>query len=153
VRKGIFLLLGGAAAILMIAGGCGSGGGSDEVTESSISKPKYVAELDATCGRFDKEIQTDFTVYLKKIEQDETKIVPADIVETILVPNMEEELDEIRSLGAPQGEVAKVEAIIGAIERTLEKREEKPETAMNESFWGDATPLAEKFGLKICGQH
>ena len=155
MRKGFFLLLGGACAFALLVTGCGGGSGNDsEVTASSLSKAQYIQKANAVCEKGTKQIATDFAVFLKEKEsvKEPTEADYVQLFNTVVAPNVEREIDELRELGAPKGDEKEVEAILQAREESIQIAEEDPEAIIENSdkVFARASKVAAGYGLKTC---
>jgi hypothetical protein len=135
VVKRLIAICGCALVAALLAAGCGGGGGdSEEVTTSSISKAAFIKEADAACSKSEKQMQTDFGVYFKKhekeLEESQSESQFVDVIDAVMIPAVEGEIKEIRTIGAPQADQSDVEAIVAAIEEGLQNAEEDPEEAV-----------------------
>lgn len=74
-----------------------------------------------------------------------------EIVETVLAPNIQSQIDGVKALGAPSGEEQQVSSALELSQQTLEKIEANPELAFGKT---DAFAAAGKqlhaLGLKEC---
>jgi hypothetical protein len=159
----------------LIAAGCGSGSGSDSTASSGetastttpatspIGKAEFIKKADAACAKGKKQVETEFAAYLKK---NKIKEIPeakeakaqaagreAEVIETIALPALQQQVDEIRALGFPDGEEDQVEPFLDAVEEGIEKIEEDPQAFFSgaDEVFGKADKLAVKYGLKVCG--
>jgi hypothetical protein len=155
VRKGIFLLLGAACVAALSAGGCGGGDESTTITTSSISKDQFIRKANAICLKGRQQVETAASTFLaENPDALESKNEPdfSELTQTIFVPAIEQETEEIRALGAPQGDQGEVEAILTAVEEGREKSEEDPKAAAlgGSKAFKKADALAAKYGLDSC---
>lgn len=139
-------------ALLALAGliaGCGGGGDSTTVTTSSLSKAAFVKKANAIC----EEGRSQALAYKPASEKgSEKQVVTATIHEGIL-PAIQEAMEEVRELGAPEGDEAKVEAIIVGNEEMVERAKGKSYKYLAE-MEEDFLPIAEKarsYGIDGCG--
>ncbi len=155
-RKRVLLLFAGACSVALLGAGCGGGGGGDsaEVTESSMSKSEYVAQANQVCEKGSQSLETDFAVFVKEAEgkKSQAKAEYVKLVETVIAPNVEAETEELRELGAPEGDLAKVKEILKAREESIAIAEEDPEAVIHnsEKVFGKASKVAGEYGLKAC---
>jgi len=144
-------LLAGAAGVAVIAAGCGGGGDS---STASITKAQFVKQADAACKKGEERIQADFQAYIKghKNLSKPTEEDFAEVVETVVAPNVEQEVSEIRALGIPSGDEDKVEAILDSVEEGREEAEADPKNAVQTTpaSLEKAKKLAKEYGLKVC---
>jgi len=154
LRKRLIVLAAGLLAIAMVAAGCG--GGDDETTTASISKAAFIKRTNAICQKFDERIANGLAAYIaehKDIEEP-TEADYARLTSTVLVPNVEEELDEMRAVGLPSGDEDEVEEYFELIEQGIETAESEPIAlaAEEEKVFGPAAELARSYGLANCGE-
>jgi hypothetical protein len=163
VNKRLMAIVAGvlAVALTVAVAGCG---GDDEASASSITKAEFIKKADAICKQALEQAEVDFAALVKENETllEETKegtpafeaIYPA-VVNGILAPTVEKEVDEIQALGAPEGDEAKVDAMLETLEGDLETAEAKPKRVgfEAEKIFAPSTELAREYGLKVCGTH
>jgi hypothetical protein len=159
VRKRSIALCGCALAVVLLASGCGGGGGgSEEVETSSIGKAEFIKQADAACSKGEKQMQTDFVAYIKEHEKElegeptQSEARFADLVDTVMIPEVKGEIEQIRTIGAPGAEQSEVEAIVAALEEGIENVEEDPKAAVQHTgeAFTQAHKLATEYGLKVC---
>ena len=62
------------------------------------------------------------------------------------------QVEEIRELGAPEGDEEKVEAILTALEDGAAEIEDDPSQALEGDPLKEARELADEYGFKVCGE-
>lgn len=156
MRNGIFLLAGVCAMAVLVAG-CGGGGGGESttITTSSISKDQFIREVDAICAKGRHQIETAASAYLRENPaalQGKKEPDYGELTQTIFVPAIEQEVKEIRALGAPRKDQATVEAFVAAVEAGVKKSEEEPKLAAvgGGKAFAKANTLAGRYGLASC---
>jgi hypothetical protein len=150
VGKQAITLFAAALAVAMVVTGCGGGDSST----ASITKAKFIKQADAACKKGEEEIQKNFAVYVKKHKVEKpTEDDYAELIEVVLLPSAEQEIDDIRALGAPSGDEDQVEALLEAREASLEKAQAEPKLVIQNSkkIFGEASQMADEYGLKDCG--
>jgi hypothetical protein len=150
----IFAALIGALAIVLVATGCGGGGDSTEVTAASISKAQFIKQAEAICESGNKQLQIDFAAFLKNnagIEHP-TEATYAELVNTVVAPDIEREVEELRELGAPSADLDQVQAMLDAREESVALAEEDPQavTHNSEKVFAKASKLAKEYGMETC---
>jgi hypothetical protein len=158
VRKGTFFSAACAFAVAIAAVGCGSGSGGsggsgDEVTASSITKAQYIKDAGAICEGATKRIKVDFGVYLREEGDEEAKASAAhyaDLVDAVFAPNVEQEIEELRELGAPKQDVSTVEAMVKAREEALAAVEADPKSLTTNQPFEKSIKAAKDYGLAAC---
>lgn len=131
------------AAGLLVAGcgdsNSGADAGSEQVTASSLSKAAFVAKAQAICNR-----------RLNKVYSYEGE----ELVDAVL-PNFGAIADEIRELGAPSGDEAKIQAYVDALESGLDKLDEQQQNGpikLNQISLPlkPSAKLARQYGISRC---
>jgi hypothetical protein len=171
LRKNTWALTASAAIaiVLFVVGavGCGSSddtasgegesAGSSAVTVSGISKAALLKRGDAICaeGRERVAAAAQSTLEAKPGEREEVEI---ELISKALVPALKTDVDDLRKLGAPEGDAAQVDAIVSGIEELLELAEAEPQAFVlsqnPEEYrpdpWRKTDKIAEEYGFKEC---
>jgi hypothetical protein len=155
LSKGLIATLAGVAAIAMIVAGCGSS--SDDST-SSLTKAQFIVKADAICKKGNTEIESGFEDFAKeagiKENKEPTPAQGVEVSETVLIPYIKEQSEELRDLEVPSGDEEEITAMLDALDEGVEEAEEDPEalfTSKSDPF-GPANKMAKEYGLKVCGQ-
>jgi hypothetical protein len=131
---------------------------------SILGKAEFIGKADAICAEGKKQVEAEYAAYLKKNKiskvseskesSAETEAHVAEIIETIAIPALRRQIDEIGSLGAPSGEEAQVRAYLAAAEEGIKKGEENPQVMFSSptEVFANADELADEIGFKVCGQ-
>ena len=147
-------LAAGLMTIALVIAGCG-GGGNSSTGASPIAKAAFVKKADAICKKSSERLATGFVLFLKKHKNVKrpSEAEYEQLVGTILVPNVEREVKELRALGAPSGDEDRVGEIIEALEEGIETAESDPKAVAGSSdaVFGIASRLAKEYGLEVCG--
>lgn len=135
--------------------GCGSSSNSTSTeTTAAISKAEFVAKGNAVCVKGEKAQESEINAYVKKhgLENKKpSKAQEAELVETVLVPNIQSQIDGVKALGAPSGEEQQVSSALELSQQTLEKIEANPELAFgNKDNFAAAGKQLHALGLKEC---
>lgn len=151
---GTRLIVWGAGLLLVALLVAGCGGGDDSSSES-ISKEEFIAKADAICKQGNERMEAGFTKLLKDVKN-VTKLKKAEyeeIVDEVMVPSIEREIEELRALGVPAGDEERVEAMLTALEEGKETAERNPEAvnASSDAVFGIAARIASEYGLEVCG--
>jgi hypothetical protein len=147
LNKRLLGLLAGVIAIAMIAAGCGSS--SD--TTASLSKAEFLKQGNAICDAGNKEINAGFEETLPKGKQP-SKAELDEAIETVLIPSVTKQVEEIRALGAPEGEEEAVEDFLAGAEEELEKGEEEPASLATGASFNKTNQEAKAIGLTSCAE-
>ncbi|HEU4461280.1 MAG TPA: hypothetical protein VFR75_01685 [Solirubrobacterales bacterium] len=148
MKKGsILALVAVFAAALLAVSGCGGG---DETTV--LTKAEFTKQANAGCKEHDKEREELFKEVSKSIDPSEvTRKDQEGLVSDVLLPPYEKDVENLESLGAPEGDEQQVEAIVAAMEKSIDDVEAKPLVALRStSQFAEPNELAEKYGLEDC---
>jgi hypothetical protein len=150
-----------AVVTVLVLAGCGGGGeaGDSSIAAGSLSKATFIKKADAICTKGNARLQKGFAAYLRKNKKSivtlrhPSKADYEGLIGGVLVPNLEWEIEEIRALGAPSGDEAKIEEIFTALEEGIEVAENDPEAVKHssEAIFGVGSRLAKEYGLVVCG--
>jgi hypothetical protein len=147
-----------ALAILMVAvsaSGCGGSdsdgenGGPNEVAETAIKKAQYVKRGDAIC----ENVPNRYRVRLQKLPQKQQEN-PKQSAPKAAVPPLWTAAEELAALGAPDGDEAKAQAMVEALENAARALEENPERELSgpQSGLAEFNRLAQRYGFEFCAQ-
>ncbi len=137
-------------ALVLVAVGCGSSG--------SISKQEFITKADAICKKGNDQIQSEIQAYSKKVglsgNTQPTDAQVTEIANTILIPSVQGQHDDISDLGAPSGDQDQVDAILSAVQDGIDQAKKDPTTLLqsNDTTFAKANQLAKDYGLTVCGQ-
>ena len=152
----LIALIGAVVAFAALAAGCGSSSTTD--SGASLSKAEFVKQGNAICEAGNKEINTGFEEFSKENEfSKKNQPTQADFEEgaqEIVVPSVSKQIDQIRELGAPEGEEEKVEAFLENAEAQLEKGEEDPSLLADENnnLFASVNKEGKALGLTACAE-
>jgi hypothetical protein len=142
-----------AAAVLAIgafaAAGCGGSDDNDSsaLKTSDLSKSEWIAQADRICAESDKGIEQQAGQFFKGRPTPETE---AQFVQQAVVPGIESANDQIRELGAPEGDEDQVQAMLDAADQGLAKVKADP-SALEHGALEEGSALSKQYGLKVCG--
>jgi hypothetical protein len=148
------LALGTALVMGVCVAGCGSSNSTSTETTAAISKAEFIAKGNAVCTKGEKAQEAEINAYVKKhgLENKKpSKAQEAELVETVLVPNIQSQIDGVKALGAPSGEEQQVSSALELSQQTLEKIEANPELAFGKKdTFAEAGKQLHALGLKEC---
>jgi len=144
-----------AAALLMA--GCGSdsdtGTASDEAPVA-LSKPQFVKQGNQICAQGLKEKDQAVSVALKESAAEgggpPNSSDIKKMVEKAVLPPYGKVVDQLGQLGAPKGDEAKVEKMVGEFESAMQDVEADPVKATKKNAFEAADEAAEAYGLDAC---
>jgi hypothetical protein len=146
-KASIFLvpvLVGGALLI-----GCG-GGDDSSSTEAALTKSAYLKQGNAIC----KNANDDLDVAAKQQfgNQQPTQKELEQFATSTAIPELEQEIADLRALPAPTGDTETVSAIYDAAESGLDQLKQDPSiiTQDNPQAFAEANKLAKDYGLTVC---
>lgn len=155
--KGFLLAV--ALAALGLAAGCGSSG-SDTITveTGSLSKAAFIKEADAICKASWAEFLAKYGGFFQAHKSElgdeaKEKALLGEVVDTLLMPSVEGEIEQIGELGAPGGYVPKATSFLSSLQERLEEIHAEPAelTATTSPFKG-VRKTAQKVGMRGCAE-
>jgi hypothetical protein len=155
VGRRLALMLASALALAFFAVGCG---GSDDSTgggETALTKAEFIAKGDAICKRSSEEILKGYKKFTKEhgITELPGRKQSYELTEQVYLPSVEKRLEALRALTPPEGEEAKIEAILAPAEAGVETGKENvaPLFKGKETPFDKSNKLATQYGFKVCG--
>ncbi len=142
-----------ALALAAFAVGCGG----SETTAATLTKAQFVKQADAICLRGDERFQEMFQSFMQTtpdpaLPSERTMAQWTEIVEKVFAPAVEQEVEEVRALGAPRDDRRQVNSMLAAVEEGLKEVEEDPSVeADTEEQFRKSSRLAGEYGLTFCG--
>jgi hypothetical protein len=154
-------LIGGCALVAALVfavcvSGCGSSSSSTTTeTTAAITQAEFVAKGNAICVKGEKAQEAAVNAYFKKHgikeHQKPTKAQLTEVAETVLVPNIQSQIDGVKALGAPSGEEQQVSAALETAQQTLDRVKANPTLAFeNENLFAATGKQLHALGLKKC---
>jgi hypothetical protein len=160
-RIGAMLMIALATAVL--AAGCGddddsnaSGGSETSIETSSLSKDQFLTQGNQICKDEREDLTTKIAAYQEKNPpgKKSPNVAMAEGVKAVILPVLEKEIDQIRELGAPEGDEDEVTEILAAQEAGIDKvaamKEIEPVEDAWERHFDPANKLMVAYGLKDC---
>jgi hypothetical protein len=143
-----------ALTVGVCVAGCGSSSSTTTETTAAITKAEFVAKGNAICVKGEKAQEAEINAYVKKngLENKKpSKAQEAELVETVLIPNVQSQIDDVKALGAPSGEEQQVSSALELSQQALEKIEANPNLAFGkENVFAAAGKQLHAVGLKKC---
>lgn len=142
-----------AACAAVAAGAVGCGGGddsSDTTATETLTKQEWIEQADQICSAGDDAIQ--------QAAQDaglSNNSTPEELksfyTETVL-PNIEDQRDQIEALPVPAGEEDAIGGITDALDQAISDSQADPDALVNgEDLFKDVNQQAQDYGLTSCG--
>ncbi len=133
-----------AALVVAIAAGCGSSSNSTTST-AALSKAAFLAKANAIC----KAGNAKQTAAQKTLGKQPTKAQIQSYATSTAIPNIQSQIDQVRALGAPAGDQAKVSAMLATAQADLNKIKSNPDLIAGDQF-GNFAKVAHPYGLTSC---
>jgi hypothetical protein len=146
-----------AVAIAFAAIGCGDDDedSASTTTSSELTKAQFIREANRICKQQDAKIERASQQFFADAPND--KEPPASEVaqfgKKTVFPAIQDEIDRIRALGAPEGDEDEVQKMLEAAESGLSKLEAEPdqlERGAIASSFEEFQKLASAYGLDEC---
>jgi hypothetical protein len=162
LSKRVLAALLACLAIGLVAAGCGgggdttSGGGSTSESGAAPTKAVFVKEADAICEKGDEELNEEVESYAEEngisTKKEPPKAQQEEVYAEVVLPNVAKQGEEIGALTPPEGDEAKVEEIVQALESGVEEAEANPGLLVEgKNPLAGASAEAKAYGMKVCG--
>ncbi len=155
MNKVLLAALAALALIAALVAGCGGDSETDRETTATITKAELIKQGDAICEKANEASESeaeefaeenDFTLEKASKEQIE------EAVGEVLVPNLNGQVEDLRALGAPEGDEDQVEEIFVSLEGAADEIDDDPGLVFEEETLKEPSELAEDYGFKVCGE-
>jgi hypothetical protein len=154
-RSSFFAAMACSLAVAAIATGCGSG--SDTV---ALTKSEFVRRGDAICKKVDAKRQAGYEEYLRahggKQVSTFGKSAQVELIESIALPPIQTEVDELEALDVPDGTAGdEATRIIEDLEKAIREVKSAPTSVLDPQSnpFNDVGKFAREYGFDICGQY
>lgn len=147
----------GLIAAFLIAG-CGGSGGTTTSQTPPLSKAAFIKAADAICEKADTVKYNQASAYRAKHEAELGRLSPVAAEEKLIrlfgLPAIKRQIEEVRALGAPEGEEKKVEGILNGLEKALDEAKKDPYAIEGE--YESTNPFhridkaARNYGFSVC---
>ena len=142
MRRTIAISILGSLALCLLVAGCG-GGDSGSTEAQQIDKATYVKEAETICAQSSGRLAAEVTS--GQLES------PTRIVEVMLIPSLETELEELHALGIPKEAKREVQTFLKAAQNVIDIAKANPGAFVEAVSPYEATELAgRRFGLVAC---
>lgn len=139
-------------ALASIVAGCG---GDDSETTATITKAELIKQGDQICKKANEQSQADAEEFAKENDFTFEKASDEQLEEAVaevLVPNLNGQIEDIRALGAPEGDEEQVEEILDSLEGAADEIEDDPGLVFDGEVLKEPSKLAEAYGFEVCGE-
>ena len=140
---------------LCIAGCGGDGSTSSTGSTTAAAKAAFLKKGNAICQMANQRLKVAnrkaFAAYIRSGKQAPAAKVRHYVTST-LVPEIERQLNQLRSLRAPPGDEETVKRILDTAQADVNKVKADPDLLVNNTpAFADADQLAKAYGLTACG--
>lgn len=152
MSKRVIALLLGVLALVLVAG-CGSD--DDEGSEETLTKVEFIKQGDQICEKTEERSETEAEEFAEENGFNLENASEAELEEAVaevLVPTLNQQIEEIDALGVPEGDEETVEEIIVALEDGSAAVEDDPSVVFEGKPLKDASRLAKAYGFEVCGE-
>jgi phosphotransferase system HPr-like phosphotransfer protein len=177
-KRSIFLALFALLAAAVIVAGCGGGGSSSDTTATTggsteaeeaegggsteegeegsggaaPTKAAFIKEADMICHDDEAELNKELETFTKenKIEGEASEAQQEELFQTMVLPNIAKQGEEIAALTPPEGDEKAIEELTDALASEVKEAEEEGGLPGEDTLAG-ATKKAKAYGFKECG--
>ncbi len=156
--KKLLALLAALCAVAIVAAGCGSSDDSTTDSTESLTKVEFLKQGNAICTEGNETIDAGFEELAEEKNLDENSRPPQSVLdeaaETILIPSVTKQIEELRALGTPEGDEGELDQLLTAAEAAIEEGEEDPSSMSSENSnpFEAVNKEAAAYGLTACGE-
>jgi vacuolar-type H+-ATPase subunit I/STV1 len=152
LSKRVIALLLGVFALVLVAG-CGSDDG--EAGEETLTKVEFIKQGDEICEKTEEQSETEAEEFAEENGFNLENASEAELEEAVaevLVPTLNQQIEEIDALGAPEGDEETIEELIAALEDGSAAVEDDPGIVFNGKPLKEASQIADEYGFEVCGE-
>ncbi|TMK56407.1 MAG: hypothetical protein E6G51_10640 [Actinobacteria bacterium] len=157
MNKALLAAIAVLVALAALVAGCGGGDSTTDETVT-LTKTEFIKQGDAICKEGNEEISEGFEEYAEENDLPQNKEPSTEqgieITETVILPNIQQQAEEIRELGAPEGDEDQVDELLTSLEDAVAEGEDDPELLFkgNTDPFAEVNELAKDYGFKVCGE-
>lgn len=146
--------------VLLLVGGCGGGSSSSSGSEQTLTKQQFIRRAHAICYHLSKKqvrkTEAFYAAHHLNAAEPSQRAQERNIVAVVL-PVVEEKAKELGALPVPEGDEAKVRAIITAMERGVRETKAHPEwlaasSTAHPNPFAESEELVAAYGVWLCAQ-
>lgn len=133
-------------------GNSANGDGASGAQSSPRSKKEFTADANELCMQRVQAMKDESAALFTEGEAESPQEAMRAFADKAIVPALEAEAEELRELGAPEGDEEQVEGIVVAIEAMARAAREDPRKFLTRpAEFEEAHDLARKYGIAACG--
>jgi hypothetical protein len=135
--------------------GADSAATAGTVETSSLTKAQLVKQADEICAKGNEDLLERLDAYMVKNDSGSKSggELAAEGVQEVVLPEVEAQIEEIESLGAPSGDEKQIEAFLAAQRRGVESLESRRSISLTSDLeppFREAGNLARDYGFEAC---
>jgi hypothetical protein len=157
------------AVAAFVAAGCGGDDDEDTTTDPATTatepagttgpadvspeRAALIEEADDICLQGDQEIDREAGQFFGDTQQEPPVSEQAEFIEDVVVPNIQDQLDQLRELEPPTDDAEEFNSIIDNAQEALDEVADDPEalTGQGADPFAEVNRQAQEFGLTACG--
>jgi hypothetical protein len=156
-RTHLFVALG---LVALLVAGCGGGSSDSTSSAQSLTKQQFINRAHAICYRLSKKqvrkTESFYEAHGLNAAEPSQRAQERNIAAVVL-PVVEEKIEELGALPVPEGDEAKVRAVLTAMERGVRETEAHPEwlaasTTAHPNPFAESERLVSAYGVWLCAQ-
>jgi hypothetical protein len=153
-QRTVFRFLCMLALVTLSAGLLAACGGDDEsTTQSTQSKKAFIQAADVICTRENGSIRAQALEYQEKHGVSDDPKKQEELIESIIIPAMQNQADGIAELDPPAQDGKEAEAFVAQLEDVIAATEDDPTLVLQQTGpYQDLREAGEAFGFKACGR-
>lgn len=142
-------------AIALVSGllvaGCGDDDDDDAgIATSELSKQEWVEQANEICAKGNEEVGKAAQETFSQGEPSQQQV--EEFALDVAMPGTQEQVDEIRALGAPEGDENEIAAILDTAQEGIEEIHDDPSKLDDgESTLDEASQQMAEYGVAACG--
>jgi hypothetical protein len=138
-----------ALAAALIAAGCGGDDDDDDIADRAA----LIQEADAICAEGDREIDAEAQDVFGGAQQEPPPAEQEAFVEDTVIPNIQDQIDQLRELDPPDEDADEFTAILDEAQAALDELEQDPAAFVGggQNPFAEVNQMAREFGLEECG--
>lgn len=128
--------------------------GSSDDSATALTKAEFLKQGNAICRKGNEEIGKAAEKQFPRSGGRPSPKETEQFASQTIIPNIENQVQEISELAAPEGDEEQVEAIVTEAEASIAKVSEDPSLIVdekgNEDPFAKTNELADEYGLTVC---
>ena len=135
--------------LVLVAAGCGSSSKSTP----ALTKAEFLKKGNAICKKGNDQISQVANKAFPKSKGKPGQAQLTKFATDTVIPSVQGQISGVKALGAPQGDEAKVNAIVTTAQAALDRAKKDPVllTSNKNDPFAKSNKLAKAYGLTVCG--